>query len=61
MLGGKLYYSLGWGMGVFVGGEGSLENVTVEKKSEGTEDLIIQRLGEDHFRQEKKKIKFLRA
>ena len=44
-------------MGVFAGGEGFTRNVTVEKNLKELKDLIVQYLGEDHFRQ-KKKIKF---
>jgi len=43
------------GMGVFAGAEGLTENVTVEKNLKELKDSIIQYLGEDHFRQEKKK------
>lgn len=58
MLGGETVLFPWVGMGLFAGGEGFTGNVTVEKNLKELKDLIIQYLGEDHFRQKKKKIKF---
>ena len=55
MLGGETVLFPWVGMGVFAGGEGFTGNVTVEKNLKELKDLIIQYLGEDHFRQKKKK------
>ena len=56
-LGGEAVLFAWVGMGVFAGAEGLTENVTVEKNLKELKDSIIQYLGEDHFRQEKKKKK----
>lgn len=53
VLGGETVLFPWVGMGVCAGGEDFTENVTVETNLKELKDLIIQYLGEDHFRQKK--------